>query len=185
VTNELQQVVAELAALDKRAMQLVARAGPQFARPPRPNSWSVAECLQHLSLTSEAYIPLLTKAIANLRGREKTSPYKLDWWGRALKWTLEPPPRFRFATTKDFKPVEIGDENRVLGHFLRLQSEITKLVRDADGLDLNAVNIRSPFSSHVRYNVYSAFVLIVAHERRHLWQAQKALEVVQGGGTAS
>lgn len=180
MTAQLQQVLAELEALDKRAMQLVARAGTQFTTPPRPNSWSVAECIQHLSLTSEAYIPLLESALEKARTRPRASSYKLDWWGRALKWSLEPPPRFRFATSKNFQPVDIGDANRVLGHFLRLQSEIAKLARDADGLDLNSVKVTSPFSSHVRYNVYSAFALIVAHERRHLWQAQKALEALQG-----
>jgi hypothetical protein len=38
-------------------------------------------------------------------------------------------------------------------------------------------------SRYVRYNVYSAFRVVTAHERRHLWQARRAaLAVRQAAG---
>jgi hypothetical protein len=33
----------------------------------------------------------------------------------------------------------------------------------------------SPFDSRVRYNLFSAFRIIAAHQRRHLWQAEQAI----------
>jgi hypothetical protein len=36
----------------------------------------------------------------------------------------------------------------------------------------------SPFNAHVKYNVYAAFCVLLAHEQRHLWQAERALAAV-------
>ena len=35
---------------------------------------------------------------------------------------------------------------------------------------------RVPFDSRVKYNVYSAFLIVAAHQRRHLWQAEQAID---------
>jgi hypothetical protein len=43
------------------------------------------------------------------------------------------------------------------------------------GLALDRVKITSPFAENRKYSAYSAFVLIPAHKRRHLWQAEQAL----------
>jgi hypothetical protein len=37
------------------------------------------------------------------------------------------------------------------------------------------MKIISPFDRRVRYNVFSAFRIVVAHQRRHLWQAEQAV----------
>jgi hypothetical protein len=42
------------------------------------------------------------------------------------------------------------------------------------GLDLASRMVPSPVSRHVRYSVLSAFHVLVAHQRRHLWQARRA-----------
>ena len=90
-----------------------------------------------------------------------------------LLWSLEPPPRFRVKTTAPFKPVDVEPVAEVLPAFLALQDELRKRVEAADGLAVDRVKVTSPFLSNVKYNVYSAFVIALAHERRHLWQARE------------
>jgi hypothetical protein len=34
--------------------------------------------------------------------------------------------------------------------------------------------VTSPFDSRVSYNVFSMFCILETHERRHLWQAERA-----------
>jgi hypothetical protein len=34
------------------------------------------------------------------------------------------------------------------------------------------------FDHRVRYDLYSAFKIVTAHERRHLWQAEHAVEAL-------
>ncbi len=47
-------------------------------------------------------------------------------------------------------------------------------IQEREGLALDQYLIASPFAKNMRYNLYSALVLIAVHERRHLWQAERA-----------
>ena len=65
------------------------------------------------------------------------------------------------------------------GEFSSLQSKLIDLLHEADGLDLKKIRLISPFDKRVKYNLYSAFRIVVAHQRRHLWQAEKAIADVR------
>jgi hypothetical protein len=92
-----------------------------------------------------------------------------------LNWSLEPRPWLRFKTTAPFQPVQIGPLAGVLPGFLKPQDAIVRALRSAEGLELEASTIRSPFNEQLRYNVYAAFRIVETHERRHLRQALAAL----------
>lgn len=49
----------------------------------------------------------------------------------------------------------------------------------------DALKVPSPVSRHVRYNVHSAFLILAAHQRRHLWQARRAAERARSAGSGS
>jgi hypothetical protein len=144
---------------------------------PGPAAWSVAENVAHLSLTTRAFLPLFDAALADVRARKLTSsgPFKLDLWGRFLKWTIEPPPRIRVKTTAPFQPVDVGPVAEALPTFLGLQDELRARVEGADGLAIDRVKVVSPFAKNVKYSLFSAFTIALAHERRHLWQARAAV----------
>jgi hypothetical protein len=48
------------------------------------------------------------------------------------------------------------------------------MIRSADGLPLDRVKIVSPFGRRMKYNAYSALVIIARHEQRHIQQAERA-----------
>src|SRR5919108_542434 len=91
-----------------------------------------------------------------------------------LAWSLEPPARLRFQTLPAFVPGGIRSQRSILDEFARLQGELADRMRDASGLDLNQLRIRSVFNARLSYNVYAAFCILLAHERRHLWQGERA-----------
>jgi hypothetical protein len=41
----------------------------------------------------------------------------------------------------------------------------------ASGLDLNRLRLASAFNPRLKYNLFSRFHVLAAHERRRLWQA--------------
>jgi hypothetical protein len=63
----------------------------------------------------------------------------------------------------------------VLPEFRRQQSRLVAALRSAEGVDLSARKVVSPFNSRVRYNAYAMFEILETHERRHLWQAEHAV----------
>lgn len=70
---------------------------------------------------------------------------------------------------------EEGDEGP-LPRFLALRSRLARRLGDAKGLDAGRVKVRSPFIPLLRVDLVSAFRVVAAHERRHLWQARRVKE---------
>ena len=174
----LDEVEAELDEATKRAWQLVRTTDPRlFTVRPNPASWSAAECLSHLSISTEMFLPVLREAIdtAKAKGWTSTKKPSMDLLGRVLRWFLEPPIRKRVATAAPFVPKSVRAKAEAFGEFSSLQARLLDLINEASGLDLRRMKVVSPFDKRVKYNVYSAFRILVAHQRRHLWQAEQAV----------
>lgn len=164
-----------------RAWNLIKSTDPRFFTVrPNPGSWSAAECLSHLSISTEMFLPVLGGAIADAKTKGMKSDKKpsMDVVGRVLRWFLEPPIRQRVKTAAPFVPKAVRAKAEAFGEFSSLQSKLIDLLHESAGLDLRKMKIISPFDKRVKYNVYSAFRIVAAHQRRHLWQAEKAVEAV-------
>lgn len=151
-----------------------------LTRPPAPSRWSAAECLGHLNLTNRAYVPRIASALSDLGSRHLrgSGPFRMSWNARLLVYWLEPPSRLRLPSTKPFLPEHNLDVASVAAEFHSLVEQIATQLRSADGLALDQIQIHSPFAEKMQYNLYSALVIIPAHNRRHLWQADRALHGV-------
>jgi hypothetical protein len=182
--SQIDALIGELRETSRRADALSAgHAASQFLRRPGKGRWSAAECITHLNLSNRSYLPRLAEALRILREKKLTAsgPFRLDWNARLLKYWLEPPSRLRLPTSEPFKPINVTDAAAAWGEFESLNQQLEEQLASARGLDLGGAKIVSPFAQDVKYSVYSAFVLIAAHNRRHLWQAENALRVNAAG----
>lgn len=175
---QLQAVVDDFTSAEERLRRLAAAVpAGAWLRRPDPARWSVAECVAHLNLTAEVYLPLLEAGLARARALGKPAParYRRDPVGWLLWRTMGPPVRRRFATTAAFIPEALASEEGLLETFSTLQAEQVALVRAAHGLPLHLVRIASPFDPRVRYNLYACLGILPRHQHRHLWQAEQVL----------
>ena len=60
-----------------------------------------------------------------------------------------------------------------LERFDYLQQEVQVRIDRSAGLAVDRLRLVSPFDARMKYNLYAAFCLIAAHQRRHLWQAEQ------------
>lgn len=134
--------------------------------------WSVADCLEHLTLTARAYLPLLKEFVKSGASRGGGS-YQPSWIWRWFVWSLEPPVRLRVPTPEKFLPPPQLTPRAALEEFLAVHEELLALLPELDELDLGAVKIRSPFGEWMQYPVGLVFCILPAHMRRHLWQADQ------------
>jgi DinB superfamily len=141
---------------------------------PAPSRWSALECVVHLNLATEAMLPGIRQAIeqAPARPNDKQT-YKLDLAGRLLAWSLEPPVFLKLKAPKLAEPTDSSDPVPTLQEFERLHDELVGLLDASAGKAIDQQKVKSPFAN-MHYNAYSAFRIIAAHDRRHLWQARKA-----------
>ncbi|MEP6508434.1 MAG: DinB family protein, partial [Gemmatimonadales bacterium] len=141
-----------------------------------PAKWSVAECVAHLNLTSEAYIPRIQVALREAGAMKKTrnTEFKRDLAGWFFGMMVGPLPMLgkirigKVKTAPDFVPKGKHPKGPTVATFKRDQDQLIALVKDADGLPIDEVNIKSPFGEKISYNCYSAFVILDRHEHRHL-----------------
>jgi hypothetical protein len=178
VRDELAGTTARLHALVNTMNDAAWRARPGKER------WSVAECVQHLNLTSHSYLPLLRAALDDARARGLTNPEgnnRVGLIGRVILNKSEPPVKRqqRVRTTAPFVPGTIEPRAHVVHEFEKLQRELIALLSDAEGLAVSKAKISSPFFSKLRYSVYFAFRMIPSHQRRHLWQAEQARDALR------
>jgi hypothetical protein len=143
---------------------------------PSPSGWSALECVVHLNLVTQAMLPGIRQAVdAAPQCNAAQHSYKMDLAGRLLAWSLEPPPLLKLKAPKAAQPLEAGEPESVLQEFEQQHSELIRLLRDSAGKSIDQQKMKSPFAN-MHYSAYSAFRIITAHDRRHLWQARKAVE---------
>jgi hypothetical protein len=178
--DPLERVEKELNDATRRAWTLVQSTdGRLFTVRPKTMSWSAAECLAHLSISTELFLPALRKALDVARSKASGKPKrngtpKMDVLGRVLAWFLEPPIRKRMTTAAPFVPKSTRAKAEAFGEFAGLQEKLIDLLREARDVDVR-IKLASPFDRRVRYNILSAFHIVAAHQRRHLWQAEQAV----------
>lgn len=176
----------QLQDIRRRAQELVAGLSPeQLTRRPDPTRWSIAECLAHLNTTATLFHPFIDAAIR--QGREGKivgkGPFKPGPLGSLLIWIAEPPPKFRIPAPKSIlPPASIADAKQVVAEFMRVQDEWERELRDSDGLDLKKIKCSTPFGSlgGLRLRLADPIPWMLAHQRRHLLQAEKVKAEVAG-----
>lgn len=166
----------QLQDIRRRAQEVVAGLSPeQLNRRPDPARWSIAECFAHLNTTAKVFFPLIDEAIG--QGRESKivgqGPFKLGLMGNLFTWIAEPPPKFRLRAPKKIQPPSsINDSAQVVVEFMRVQDEWERRIRESDGLNLAKIKCQMPFGL-LRLRLSAPIPWMLAHERRHLLQAEK------------
>ncbi len=140
---------------------------------PAPDGWSVLQCFAHLTAVNTVIADAMEKALNSFPRQatviERIRPGLL--WGLFLK-ILEPPVRFRARAPAVIQPSPILDAEETASSFSAAHDRLRDLAVRCDGVDLNRPAFRHPFVP-LRISIGAAFLLIAAHDRRHLWQAEQ------------
>jgi hypothetical protein len=151
-----------------------------------PSSWSVAECLDHLATANRVYLaamrPAAERALA--RGRLRRGPAVPGFLGAWFVRSLEPPvkPRFKQKAHRTITPRPAPPLADAMRAFLASQDDVRAFLRTYAEIDLAGVRFRNPFIGWIRWSLATGLHVIVAHDRRHLWQAWRTRRAAQLAG---
>jgi hypothetical protein len=99
-------------------------------------------------------------------------PFSIGLKGCLLVWIAEPPPKFRMRAPRSVRPpAQIDDPGKLLPDFMKAQDEWERLIRESAGLDLAKIKV-GPLFSPLRQRLAATFPWMMAHQRRHLLQAE-------------
>jgi DinB superfamily len=178
--NFLQTITEEVHHNSSKAQKLVdGLRDDQMSWTVAPGTWSIAQCLDHLAVTSREFDSYFTEAIQ--RGQEKwpvnaAIPYKPTWMGGWLIKQIVPEATRKFGAPKVFKPSQSPLIEDALGKFLKQQDRFIGFVTKTNGIDYNRTRLRSPVTPLMRYSIADAFVITVVHGWRHLGQMKRVLD---------
>lgn len=175
-SEQLNAIRGELRAAGDAIVRFAAGASDDTWRTRPPSGgWSAAECIAHLTLTNDAYIPLLRAAAATVpTNAALPSRYRTGFAAWMLAKVLEPPARMRSKTIAAFVPEAAAPKVDTVAAFSRSQDALLAWISSTERLALNHAIVASPFNARMKYNAYGALRILAAHERRHLWQAERA-----------
>jgi hypothetical protein len=148
----------------------------QFGWRPSPDSWSIAECLDHLNATARVYLPALDEGISDAirRGVYSEGPFKYNWLGRlTVRFSGL---RVRMKAPDEVLPGTGRTRNEILNAFRAYQVQYIDRLRQANGVDLARARVRIPVNGWLRIPLGSGFELMIVHSRRHLAQARRVIE---------
>jgi hypothetical protein len=179
---QLEQIRIEAEAVDRQAIELCnGLSESELAWRSDPGRWSIAENLQHLTQTTELYLPAIDQSVADARARNLLAPgpFSPGLFGRLFVWYLEPPPKLKSPAPKVIRPLLEGRATDVLPRFLESQQQMLQRLQSSSGLDLAAARVVSPLSSLVKMNLLAMFMVWTAHSRRHMWQATRVRHLLR------
>ncbi len=178
IEPELAAVIQQIREVQEQVRKLGALRREQMLWRPDPSSWSVGECISHLTVTVERYLPNLDAAIAKARaaGRTAKGPFRHGFISSYFVRSIEPPPARRFKAPKPFLPPAQIEAARVAPDFDAVHDQLIERIGRADGLDLARVKVQSPALAILWLSLGKGIELMAAHARRHLWQAKRVMD---------
>lgn len=148
---------------------------------PAPGLWSIAECLDHLAVTNQVYLNAMQQAAVRARskGRVRRGAAVPGLVGGWFASQLEPPVKAgrKFKSTRNIQPRPSPLLADAYGDFVLAQQRVRQFIRENADLDLAGVRFANPIIRGLRFSLASGLFIILAHERRHLWQARQVLRV--------
>ncbi len=174
---ELQSYKEQLEANQRDAQDLVAGLDDkQFNWRPAAGRWSIAECLAHINVAGQMYLPAIDRTIKGARAANpafEAGPFRHGVFGKLFLRATEPPAKIKVKAPKLIAPLPEHLLAVVMPAYMSLHHQLERRLSDANGLNLARAKVVSPFSRLLKLSLGQAFALAAAHERRHLWQARQ------------
>jgi len=164
------QVVADAVKLGERSLsKLEQRSGP--------NEWNALECIQHLNLYGNYYLPEIQKAL--LSKKHLPEPvFKSGILGDYFAKMMLPGERAKkIKTFRDKDPLGEKLDAGVIEQFIWQQQKLMKQLERSSSVSLNKTRIPLSFGKYIKLRLGDIFRIVIYHNQRHMLQAKNAVEM--------
>ena len=174
---ELQRILDDIDEADRRGAAIADTCTDEqfYWRPRGGAGWSIAECLDHLGVMNVVYGTAIRNGIeaARSRGSTRQGPAKPGFIGGKFVQSMEPPVKQRMRAPRQSMPGPAKDRHRILEGYRAGHDLVRQLLPEAAIIDANRARFKNPFLPLVRFSIATGLFVIAAHDRRHLWQAER------------
>lgn len=136
-------------------------------------SWSILECLEHLNLYGDFYLPQMENKI-KISGTKPELEFRSGFLGNYFAKSMLPKEKLnKMKTFKDKNPLNAALDKSVIDKFLSQQNQLLDLLNQAKKVSLNKVKIQISISSLIRVKLGDTFQFFINHMIRHFKQIDR------------
>jgi hypothetical protein len=183
VVRSREELAADFSDLDRQFSALIENHDrAQLTWRPAEGAWSVAECIEHVARTNGVYVPEIEKAIAGshpVSGSREEGLHTAGWPSAYFLKAIGPKVTRHLPAPALSRPAPADaaatDPKAVLSDLLATHQRIRRLLAGTSQPDLNLLRFKNPFVPLLRWTAATGLLIMAAHGRRHLLQAQRVV----------
>lgn len=147
---------------------------------PNPDTWSIAQNIEHLMVVNETYYPVLDSLKSGTYAPPFISKigFIVSFMGRTILDAVKPDRKKKMKTFPIWEPTTSRVEGDILKRFEQHQTELKQQIEAAKEFIDKGTIISSPANKNIVYKLETAFDIIISHEQRHFEQAKELLQVM-------
>jgi hypothetical protein len=153
----------------------------QLGFSPAPDTWSISEVFAHLNLSNEIYIRHILPRVT-LAPDIATDEFRSSWLGDWAYEKIVPRPDgtiFKMRSARSVTPVKPKEEPKEALHgFHRTCDALDDILRHSATKDLRRIRVPFHFVPFLRFGLGETLRFLIAHNERHLLQAQRLQRLV-------
>lgn len=170
-------LIAELTEMTKQHISFAAalkeKSDIQLNWKVNQESWSILECLEHLNLYGDFYIPEIEKVIQNSKSKSE-SIFKSSIIGNYFAESMLPKEKLnKMKTFKDKNPLNSFLDRNAIDRFINQQIKFLELLDKARTISLNKEKTSISITVLIKLRLGDTFRFVISHNIRHLKQIEK------------
>ncbi len=146
-----------------------------LSRKANPTSWSMLECLEHLNLYGDFYLPQIEDKIKSSATQPDTE-FKSGWLGNYFAESMLPKEKLnKMKTFKDKNPLNAKLDASVIDRFISQQIKLLDLLSLSGKVSLNKIKISTSISKLIKLKLGDTFRFYINHMTRHMQQVDRIM----------
>jgi len=139
-------------------------------------SWSILECIEHLNLYGDFYLPEIERVIRNSRSKTEEL-FKSGVLGNYFAKAMLPKAKLnKMKTFKDKNPSKSNLNRNTFDRFERQQIQLIDLLNKARNINLNKEKTNITITKLIKLKIGDTFRFVINHNTRHINQIERISE---------
>lgn len=138
-----------------------------------PESWSILECLEHLNLYGDYYLPEIERKLIEGKTRGERQ-FKSGILGNYFAQMMLPKEKMsKMKTFKDKNPLNSNLDRKVIDRFINQQIKMIDLLKRSRQRNLNKEKISTSLARWLKLSLGDSFRVVIYHNIRHMEQIRR------------
>lgn len=162
-----------------QAEELKYRKDNEIKYKPTPETWSVLECIEHLNLYGNFYLPEIDKKIKAAQKSDEVIFHSGLLGNYFAKMMLPREKLNKMKTFKNKNPNGSQLKKSTLFIFIDQQHRMLDLLQSARSVNLNKTKTSISISKWIKLKLGDTLRVVIYHNQRHLQQAKRVLNKLE------